>query len=247
MCYDVAYLTRKIEYYEKRFGASYGEVPFTPMYHSNGFDHMDLPVITNSDPAFIQMFSWGLIPSWVKDLEKATKIQNATLNARDNTLFEKPSFKKAAALRRCLVLVDGFYDHHWEGNQSFPFLVQHKQGESMALGGIWETWRHKDIVRNSFSIITTDPNPRMAWLHNRPKASEGPRMPFILKEENYQDWLDNSLSPPQVMSMIEPFPEELLTDHPVDRLRGKSYPGNVPDIMKPHHYQELSHQQGSLF
>ena len=112
MCYDVAYLTRKIEYYEKRFGASYGDIPFAPMYHSNGFDHMDIPVITNVDPMLIQLFSWGLIPAWVKDMEKAAKIQNSTLNARDDTLFEKPSFKKAAASQRCLVLVDGFYDHH---------------------------------------------------------------------------------------------------------------------------------------
>ena len=247
MCYDVAYLTRKIEYYEKRFGASYGDIPFTPMYHSNGFDHMDVPVITNEDPAEIQLFSWGLIPAWVRTLEQATKIQNATLNARDNTLFEKPSFRKAAASRRCLVLVDGFYDHHWEGNKSFPFLVQNKNGESMALGGIWETWHHQDITRNTVSIITTDPNPRMAWLHNRPKASEGPRMPFILREDSYTDWLDTTYSPAEVRAMIGPYPEELLQDYPVDRLRGKSYPGNVPELLQPHNYPELSTQQGSLF
>ena len=93
MCYDIAYLTRKIEYYEKRFGASYGGVPFTPMYHSNGFDHMDIPVITNEDSGLIQLYSWGLIPGWVKDKEKATKIQNATLNARDDTLFSETFFQ----------------------------------------------------------------------------------------------------------------------------------------------------------
>jgi len=183
----------------------------------------------------------------VRDREKATRIQNATLNARDNTLFEKPSFKRAALSRRCLVLIDGFYDHHWEGNRSFPFLVQLKNGVAMALGGIWETWHHKDLVRNTVSIVTTDPNPRMAWLHNRPKASEGPRMPFILKETCYHDWLDTTLSPAEVKEIIGPYPQELLTDFPVDRLRGKSYAGNVPEIMKPHNYPELSAQQGSLF
>ncbi|GJM29874.1 MAG: hypothetical protein DHS20C17_25090 [Cyclobacteriaceae bacterium] len=247
MCYDVAYLTRKIEYYEKRFGASYGDIPFTPMYHSNGFDHMDIPVITNDNQDLIQLFSWGLIPSWVSDPEKANTIQNATLNARDNTLFEKPSYKRAAATRRCLVLIDGFYDHHWKDKQSFPFYVQLKDAQSMALGGIWETWKHEDLVRNTVSIITTDPNPRMAWLHNRPKASEGPRMPFILKQESYQDWLDSSLSPSEVLGMIGPYPQEFLMDHPVDRLRGKNYRGNVPEIRKPRDYPELSTQQGSLF
>jgi putative SOS response-associated peptidase YedK len=247
MCYDVAYLTRKIEYYEKRFGASYGDVPFAPMYHSNGFDHMDIPVITNEDPGLIQLLSWGLIPAWVKDVDKAHSIRNATLNARDNTLFEKPSFKRAAALNRCLVLVDGFYDHHWEDNQSFPFLVKAKDGQAMALGGIWETWHHGDLTRHTVSIVTTDPNPRMAWLHNRPKASEGPRMPFVLREECYHDWLDTSLLPGEVLSLIQPYPQELLQDYPVDRLRGKSYPGNVPKIMEPHNYPQLNTRQGSLF
>ncbi len=247
MCYDVAYLTRKIEYYEKRFGASYGDIPFAPMYHSNGFDHMDIPVITNEEPLLIQLFSWGLIPAWVKDREKATKIQNSTLNARDNTLFEKPSFKKAAASQRCLVLVDGFYDHHWKDKQSYPFYIQQKNGASMALGGIWETWRYGEIVRNTVSIITTGPNPRMAWIHNRPKASEGPRMPFILEEVSEKMWLDPTLSPPEVSAMIGPYPEELLKDHTVDRLRGKSYVGNVPGIMEPHNYPELTTQQGNLF
>ena len=247
MCYDVAYLTRKIEYYEKRYGASFGDVPFSPMYHSNGFDHMDIPVITNEHPQLIEMFSWGLIPPWVKDPEKATKIQNATLNARDDTLFEKPSFKQAARSRRCLVLVDGFYDHHWKDNLSFPFYVCRRDGNSMAFGGIWETWRHGDIVRNTVSIVTTEPNPRMAWIHNRPRASEGPRMPFILKEDSYGDWLDTTLSPPEVTNLIQPYPEEWLEDYTVDRLRGKAYPGNVPSIRDKRSYPELNSQQGSLF
>ena len=247
MCYDIAYLTRKIEYYEKRFGASYGGVPFTPMYHSNGFDHMDIPVITNEDSSLIQLFSWGLIPGWVKDKEKATKIQNATLNARDDTLFQKPSFKQAAAFRRCLVLVDGFYDYHWKDKQSFPFYIAHKDGDSMALGGIWETWHYGDVIRNTVAIITTEPNPRMAWIHNRPRASEGPRMPFILPKQNERLWLDTAMSPSEVTGMIGPYPPELLKDHTVNRLRGKHTPGNVPDILKPHDYQELTSQQGNLF
>ena len=248
MCYDVAYLTKKIEYYEKRFNASYGEIPFAPMYHSNGFDHMDLPVITNEEPALIQMYSWGLIPAWVKDPQKAQKMQNSTLNARDDTLFEKPSFKQPARYRRCLVLVDGFYDHHWENQKSYPYYIQRKDGESFAMGGIWEVWRHEEAgVRNTFSIVTTDPNERMAWIHNQPRASERPRMPFILSPQDEQKWIDTSLSPQEVMDLIKPYPQELLSDHTVARIRGKAYPGNVATIRAPYTYQELSSQQGSLF
>ncbi len=247
MCYDVAYLTKKIEYYEKRFNASYGDIPFAPMYHSNGFDHMDLPVVTNVNPDQIQMLTWGLIPEWVRDTEKAHKIQNNTLNARDDTLFEKPSFKKAAQDRRCLVLADGFYDHHWKDQQSYPFYIQRKDQESFAFGGIWETWRYQDIIRNTFAIITTDPNERMAWIHNRPRASESPRMPFILKPEEEGAWLDSRLSPEEVRDMIKPLPQEFLVDHTVNRLRGKSYSGNQPTIRSPHVYEELITEQGSLF
>jgi len=247
MCYDVAYLTRKIEYYEKRFNAQYGDVPFAPMYHSNGFDHMDLPVITNEEPQSIQLFSWGLIPSWVNDREKAFKMQNSTLNARDDSLFEKPSFKKAAQSRRCLVLVDGFYDHHWKDQKSYPYYIQRKDGESFAFGGVWETWRFQDLVRQTFSIITTDPNTRMAWIHNQPRASEKPRMPFIVPAEKESTWLDESLSQVEVMDLIQPYPEEELTDYTVNRLRGKAYKGNIPEIRQQFTYQELSTQQGSLF
>ena len=87
----------------------------------------------------------------------------------------------------------------------------------------------------------------MAWIHNRPKASEGPRMPFILLEQDERMWLDPTLSPSEVSAMIAPYPEELLKDHTVDRLRGKSYPGNVPGIMEVHSYAELTAQQGNLF
>ncbi len=247
MCYDIAYLTRKISYYEQRFGAEYGEVPFAPMYHSNGFDHMEVPVITGDDPADIQLFSWGLIPPWVKGVEGATKIQNSTLNARDDTLFQKPSFKKAAAHRRCLVLVDGFYDHHWKDQKSYPFYIQRGDGESFAMGGIWERWKHGDLVRHTFSIVTTDPNPRMAWIHNLPKASERPRMPFILLPEQEKAWLSSGLDQAEVLDMIGPYPEELLTDHTVERLRGKAYPGNIPAIREQRQYPELASQQGSLF
>src|SRR5690606_14797368 len=113
MCYDIAYFTKKIEAYEKRFGVSYGETIIHPAYHANGFDHPLVPVITGDDPKLLQEFSWGLIPFFIKDLKAAARIQNSTLNARDYTLLDKPVFRDAAKRRRCLVIVDAFYDHHW--------------------------------------------------------------------------------------------------------------------------------------
>ena len=247
MCYDIAYLTRKIKVYEKRFNASYGDKPFIPMYHTNGFDHMEVPVITGQDPEQIKLFVWGLIPAWAKDRTQVVKIQNSTLNARDNTLFEKPSYKAAARGRRCLVVVDGFYDHHWKNGKSYPYFIKLKSGEPFAMGGIWERWERDDMIRYSVSIITTDPNPLMAHIHNRPKASENPRMPFMVRPELESTWIKEGLDPKEILDLIGPYPEEALEAYTVPRLRGKAYKGNVKETVEHCHYEELVSSQGSLF
>jgi len=247
MCYDIAYFTKKLEAYEKRFGVSYGESPLIPMYHANGFDHPQVPVITGDDPEQLQLFTWGLIPYFIKDLASAAKIQNSTLNARDNTLLKKPSYKHAAVRRRCLVVVDAFYDHHWEHGKSYPFLIKMKNDEPFAIGGLWEKWKFDDQVRHTFTIITTDPNPMLAYIHNEPKASETPRMPFVVPKEMERHWISTDLPEDEILPMIGPYPEEVMTSYTVGRLRGKAYPGNIPAIMDQVSYPDLETQQGSLF
>lgn len=247
MCYDIAYFTKKIEAYEKRFGVSYGESPVIPMYHANGFDHPEVPVITGHDPGIMQLFTWGLIPYFIKDLESAAKIQNSTLNARDYTLLQKPSFKGAAVRKRCLVIVDAFYDHHWHKGKSYPYLIKMKNDEPFAIGGVWEKWKHGEKVKYTVVIVTTDPNPMLAWIHNEPKGSETPRMPFVVPRNLEQQWISTELPEDEIVPMIGPYPEEEMTSYTVDRLRGKAYLGNVPEIMNAHVYPELSTEQGSLF
>jgi putative SOS response-associated peptidase YedK len=247
MCYDIAYFTKKIEKYEQRFGVKYGEKPPAPVYHANGFDHHEVPVITHRHPQEIRLFTWGLIPFWVKDLAHAAKIQNSTLNARDNTLFKKPSFREAAKHRRCLVLVDGFYDHHWHKGKSYPYFIRMKDGEPFALGGLWERWKRDDVVRYSVSIVTTDPNEMMTFIHNQPKASDTPRMPFVVPRDLERAWIEPDIPQEDVSKMIGPCPDEELESFTVGRLRGKAYAGNIPQIMQPVSYPELEDAQGSLF
>jgi putative SOS response-associated peptidase YedK len=256
MCYDIAYFTKKIEKYQERFGVEYGpsqiqreqSQSIRAVYHTNGFSHRAIPVITHVHPDMIEMFTWGLIPFWVKDLKGAANIQNRTLNARDNTLFEKPAFRAAAKKRRCLVLVDGFYDHHWKGGKSFPFFIQMKNKEPFALGGIWEIWNKEGGERRTVAIITTDPNPMMSYIHNKPAKSETPRMPFIVRREFERAWTDPLTSREEAQQMILPFPEEEMDSFTVSRLRGKAYPGNVPEIMDYVEYVELKEdEQQTLF
>ena len=250
MCYDLAYFTKKIEAYEKRFGVNYGESPIIPMYHANGFDHNEVPVITGHDPGVLQTFGWGLIPFFIKNLQAAAKIQNTTLNARDYTLLKKPAFKGSAARRRCLVIVDAFYDHHWHQGKSYPYLIKMQNDEAFAIGGIWEKWKFEDQVRYTFAIVTTDPNPMMAHIHNEPKASETPRMPFIVPRHLESKWISVDLPEDEIFPLIGPYPEEEMKSYTVSRLRGKAYPGNVPEIMNEVVYAGLSSdegKQGSLF
>lgn len=247
MCYDIAYFTKKIEKYEKRFGVTYGERPKAPAYHANGFDHPEVPVITHKESSVLQMFSWGLIPFWVKDLEQAAKIQNSTLNARDYTLFEKSSFREAAKRRRCLVVVDGFYDHHWHKGKSYPFYIRMKNDEPFAIGGVWERWKRDDIERFTVAIITTDPNPMLEYIHNQPKGSETSRMPFIVPADLEKAWIEPEVPPEDVLKMIGPYPESEMESYTVGRLRGKAYAGNVPQIMDKVSYPELDEAQGRLF
>ena len=243
MCYDIAYFTKKIEKYEQRFGVKYGETGVVPVHHVSGFAHTDIPVVTGREPDVIQMFTWGLIPFWVKDFAGAAKIQNRTLNARDNTLFEKPSFREAAKKRRCLVIIDGFYDHHWHQGKSYPFFIKLKSDEPFALGGIWETWKHDGEVRHTVSVVTTDANGIMTYIHNNPKASETPRMPFIVPLDLEEAWLNPEAQPDGLSQLIGPYPDEQLDYYTVPRLRGKAYPGNVPEMMQPVEYDELNDEE----
>ncbi len=251
MCYDLSAFTKKIKEYEERFGATYGPHPTDPdpLYHISGFDHPQLPVITNREPDSIQLMQWGLIPFWVKSEEQSKKIWNRTLNARDNTLFEKPSFRDVAKRgKRCIIIADGFYDHHWHNGKSYPFFIRRKDNKPIALGGIWSTWRlSEEDVRYTCAIITTDPNDRMAFIHNKPAASDTPRMPFIIKKEDEYDWLTADLASEEVLDMIGPFDDDLLVDHTVGKLRGKAYIGNVAAVNAYVEYDELTNNQGSLF
>jgi putative SOS response-associated peptidase YedK len=128
-----------VEYLEGRFNAKFIDPEsFEPIYHSSAFSTPNHPVITDSDPEIIQTFSWGLIPSWVKDEEKAKKIAFNTFNARAETIFEKPSFRSSIKKRRCLILVDGFFEWQEVKGKKYPYYIKMSDSEAFALAGIWD-------------------------------------------------------------------------------------------------------------
>ncbi|MCA6078785.1 SOS response-associated peptidase [Fulvivirga sedimenti] len=250
MCYDIAYMTKRAEKYAEHYRVDKKSITANlksaqPVYHVQAFAHPDIPVITNESPGELNFFHWGLIPFWVKDVQTATKISNQTLNARGEEMFNKPSFRNSARKRRCLVVVDGFYEHHWEDDKSYPFYISMKNDEPFSLGGLWETWRleKEGIERHTVSIVTTRGNEMLNWIHNKPKASEGPRMPLIIPQELESDWLnaaDDPVGISLIKDMIQPYESEKMKAHTVNRLRGKQYIGNKPAVCEPYNYEGFS-------
>ena len=220
-------------------------LPFTdlPLYHASGFSHPRLLIYTDTSPEFPSVATWGLVPHWVQDREQGRKLWNKTLNARGETIFEKPSFRKAAHGNRCLIYVDGFYEHHHYKGRTYPFYIHRKDGEPMALAGLYSDWTDPETgeILTTFSIVTTEGNPMMARLHNNPKLA-GPRMPLILPDALAERWLaaiEEPLDEKALQELIRPLPEEALEAHTVARLRGKDYAGNVPEISEEVVYPEL--------
>ena len=156
----------------------------------NGFTFPKTPVINNQNKQEIQLFNWGLIPSWAKD----ESFRASTLNARIETITELPSFKNHVK-NRCLILVDGFYEWKWldeKGKEKQQYLISLPNDEPFAFAGIYSEWTNKNTgeLIQTYSIITTEANPLMAEIHNTKK-----RMPIILTPQNENDWLNENINP----------------------------------------------------
>ncbi len=252
MCYDIkasleAQLERALRRGDQDAAAQIREelLPYTdlPLFHASGFSHPRVLIYTDDQPDFPTVATWGLVPQWVRDGEQQKKLWNQTLNARGETIFEKPSFRKAAEGNRCLLYIDGFYEHHHHGGQTYPYFIHRKDGQPMALACLYSDWRDPDSGQpiTTFSIVTTAGNPLLAHIHNNPKI-EGPRMPLILPDALAEQWLQpvhDDRDRGELKALIQPYPEGELTAYTVGRLRGKEYAGNVPEISEPVCYPEL--------
>ncbi len=166
-----------------------------------------IAVIANNGKNTIEFFRWGLIPSWAKD----PAIGNRMINARSETLADKPSFRTAFKRRRCLILADGFYEWRKEpgSKAKTSMYIRLKSGEPFSFAGLWEAWRAPDDKTIlSCAIITTTPNSLMEKIHDR--------MPVILKPDTYTRWLDPAEQAPDKLSrFLKPYPASSMTAYPV--------------------------------
>jgi len=192
-----------------RIAESFGVTPTLetqPRY--NVAPTQDIVAIRSNGSAHMDLLRWGLIPAWAKD----ESIGSRMINARAETLAEKPSFRGLLRGRRCLVVADGFYEWQTEGKNKTPMYITLQEEQPFAFAGLWDLWKSPDGRQvQSCTIITTEPNELMASIHNR--------MPAILRPKTYEDWLNPQLRDEQVLThLLQPYPAELMKARAVSKL-----------------------------
>ncbi len=259
MCYDVQALTKKIVKYAESRGATAEDLAILleeleklkdkkPIFHTNGYDHAELPVFTQAHPLQINFFKWGLIPNTYRDVPSANQIRDKTLNARSETIFELPSFKESITCRRCLIMVDGFYEHHHKNGKTYPFFIRKKDGDPLFLAGIYDQANIDGKMVNSFSIVTTAGNELMSKIHNNPNMA-GPRMPVILDKADFDQWFNgkvNSKQDNEIADLFRSYNDKNLEAFTVNKIRGKGIDSNSLQASEPFIYKELKNGVESI-
>ncbi len=169
-----------------------------------------VPIVRDSvSERIISELKWGLVPSWAKDSEMG----NRMINARAETLTEKPSFREAFRKRRCLIPTSGFYEWKKTGSGAKqPFYFYLKEKDVFGFAGLWEEWLDKESgeLLETFTIITTEANDILKPVHDR--------MPVIIKAENYDEWLDPKVKDnEQFEKLLAPYPANEMDSHPVSK------------------------------
>lgn len=236
MCYNVAVANKKD--IKKLVGLGIEVNSSVEEVHTvSGFTFPKLSVLTSGNPRQVELFNWGLIPKWCRDEQQAHEMRENTLNAKAETIFEKPSFRASIDKKRCLIFVNGFYEWRDYNKKKYPYYITLKEQDTFALGGIYESWVNKETgeIMDTCSIITTEANPLMAMIHNSKK-----RMPLIFEKERMFDWVKPEMSKVEINSMMKPLDEQFMEAHTISKLiTSRTVNPNVPELKKEFLYPEL--------
>lgn len=241
MCFTISIKTTR-DAIEKRFNADTSALSdFDFRYFYKAFEYPLIPVITLHEPAKVRLMRWGLIPAWSRDREQAMKIRTGTCNARGESLHEKPSFRKAAATQRCLVVASGFFEWQHVAGQKIPWYIQHKHQELFALAGIFDQWRDPATLQqmDTFSIVTTNASPLMEKIHNTKK-----RMPVILDNQDESTWISEHLDTTAKNRLLVPYTDAALKAYTIgNAISSRNADPSDPEMIRPvNHYKD-----GTLF
>lgn len=179
---------------------------WTPRYNIAPTQLVAAIVHTRGTPQAAKLH-WGLVPGWAKDRKSGAR----AINARAETVAEKPTFRAAYKRRRCLVLADGYYEWVKDGERKQPYYITPADGRPFAFAGLWERWTEDDAPPYySCTIITCAANPDLAQLHHR--------MPVTLARGDYASWLDAESDPLRLLEKLVPAPAGMFVPRPVSTL-----------------------------
>lgn len=201
-------LTKTEKEIEERFRATFYSEDlerYNPLPNYNVAPTQMHPVITGNDPQHIQLYKWGLVPFWSKDSKAGAKM----INARMESLVDKPAFKSLLTSKRCIIPMDGFYEWKTQGKEKTPFRIITKDQEIFAVAGLWDSWRSPETgdVLYTFTVITCLPNSLMETIHDR--------MPAILLPENEKLWIDQNIKPNEAVQLLLPYPSDVMEAYQV--------------------------------
>lgn len=226
-------LTKELREVEQQFNAKIVGFDYMPRF--NIAPSQPAAVITHQDPHAIQFFKWGLIPFWAKD----PSIGNRLINARIETVTEKPSFRHTVNRKRCLVLSDGYYEWKPIDNRTkIPYRICRKDQNAFAMAGLYDSWADAEGREiHSFTILTKPALPTFAHIHDR--------MPAMLLEPQAKFWLDDSIDGKQAIATIDDYPEGLLNTYTISTDVNSPRNDNA-ELLEPVLYDEPG-KQGGLF
>jgi putative SOS response-associated peptidase YedK len=184
----------------KFYGVAVSELPLLiPRYNIAPSQDVTV-IIERGAERELALFQWGLIPSWSKE-------PKGSINARAETLEEKPSFSESFQRRRCLIPADGFFEWERRGRSRQPYYFQMKDESPFAFAGIWDKWQRNGLSITSCAIITTTPNELLATIHDR--------MPVILNSDAHERWLRGDAQLAELKEILVPFPGSEMKSFPV--------------------------------
>ncbi|WP_339266661.1 SOS response-associated peptidase [Paenibacillus sp. FSL R5-0470] len=184
-------------------------IHYAPKYNAAPMQQIPAVINTGSSNKLGEL-RWGLVPSWAKD----DKIGNKMINAREESLLEKPSFKRLVSSRRCIIPSDGFYEWKVQGSSKQPMRIVMRDGGIFSMAGLYDIWMDPEGNKlSTCTIITTTPNELMAEIHNR--------MPVILKPEDETEWLDRgNQDTTSLIKLLKPYDQQLMRAYPVSMAVG---------------------------
>jgi putative SOS response-associated peptidase YedK len=209
-----------ISRHREHFGID-DDLAFAPRF--NIAPSQTLPVVHQSEDGSRHFIAarWGLIPSWVKDPAEL----NQPINAKAETAAVKPMFRHAFRKSRVLVPADAFFEWKSIAGKKQPYLIRMRDQSPMGMAGLLEHWHGLEGEVMTFAILTTDPNPLMAEIHNR--------MPAIIRPEDYATWLDPAIADVEVLQgLVGPYGERFMEAFPISR-KVNSPSNDGPDVIEP--------------